>query len=364
MVRKSKKNRNAKVSGANPDAVTEEKQEMKKPEVDFQQEEQKKKERRIANSRKRENYAAAMQGQRAHEDTYRVFYSNTGDASAGGILFRYYAVFDGHGGPNLLSELHVADYCEKYFHLCLLRRLEHTDCRNRDLVVTAIKDSFIEFDTHMHSLYLVDKLGYGATCTMVLVDDTNQVVYQANLGDSRSIIFRDKHIFSATKDHKPTLAEEQARIEKAGGHVTYARTMGEIAISRAFGDFRFKVRRVATTGDGVARNPTSTQDGLVSSSQKTEDIFDPVNGMICAVPDVTVMEIARPMTVILTSDAPFDSAYTNETLVKLYLTSIQRYIAPTAGNADKTLLDRIVNGMVDAVKRTTTDDTTIIIAKI
>jgi hypothetical protein len=41
-------------------------------------------------------------------------------------------------------------------------------------------------------------------------------------------------------DHKPTREDEHKRIRDAGGFVINNRVMGELAVSRAFGDCEFK----------------------------------------------------------------------------------------------------------------------------
>lgn len=43
-----------------------------------------------------------------------------------------------------------------------------------------------------------------------------------------------------SEDHKPSLTEENARIERAGGFVLMDRVMGELAMSRAMGDYQYK----------------------------------------------------------------------------------------------------------------------------
>ena len=51
-----------------------------------------------------------------------------------------------------------------------------------------------------------------------------------------------------SQDHKPSREDEAKRIRDAGGFVINNRVMGELAVSRAFGDVDFKrgikVRRI------------------------------------------------------------------------------------------------------------------------
>lgn len=96
----------------------------------------------------------------------------------------------------------------------------------------------------------------------------------ANAGDSRCVLggFRDASVVShaMSEDHKPENDVETARIEKAGGHVAHmpggARVMGDLNLSRALGDLRYKDRpdlpaaAQKVTADPEIREKTLTSD--------------------------------------------------------------------------------------------------------
>ncbi len=53
-------------------------------------------------------------------------------------------------------------------------------------------------------------------------------------------IFRNFAPILLSEDHKPAREDEAKRIKDAGGFVINNRVMGELAVSRAFGDADFK----------------------------------------------------------------------------------------------------------------------------
>ena len=61
-----------------------------------------------------------------------------------------------------------------------------------------------------------------------------------NVGDSRAIASIKGLPLSLSYDHKPNNIGEQTRIVKAGGFVELNRVNGNLALSRALGDFSFK----------------------------------------------------------------------------------------------------------------------------
>jgi len=67
----------------------------------------------------------------------------------------------------------------------------------------------------------------------------------ANAGDSRAVLSRDGKAIALSEDHKPDGEIEKNRILNAGGTVEVMpggdfRVCGDLNLSRAFGDFRFK----------------------------------------------------------------------------------------------------------------------------
>jgi len=88
----------------------------------------------------------------------------------------------------------------------------------------------------------------GCTAVVVLVvrraDGEGPRLFCANAGDSRAILSRAGRVVALSEDHKPENAGETARIVKAGGFVQQmpggARVQGDLNLSRAFGDLRYK----------------------------------------------------------------------------------------------------------------------------
>lgn len=81
----------------------------------------------------------------------------------------------------------------------------------------------------------------GSTAVGALI--TPQHIFVANAGDSRCTLVRAGTTVAMSEDHKPFLEKEQRRIEAAGGTVTMRRVNGDLAVSRALGDFVYKHMR-------------------------------------------------------------------------------------------------------------------------
>lgn len=64
---------------------------------------------------------------------------------------------------------------------------------------------------------------------------------QVGCGPVSRFVFCAVAIRARVQDHKPSREDETERIKRAGGMVIHKRVMGELAVSRAFGDRAFKI---------------------------------------------------------------------------------------------------------------------------
>jgi len=82
----------------------------------------------------------------------------------------------------------------------------------------------------------------GTTCCLVYIciENGERVVYSANIGDSRTIIVKNKEAKRLSYDHKASDKSEAQRVKKEGGVILRGRLYSTLAITRAFGDYSFK----------------------------------------------------------------------------------------------------------------------------
>ena len=79
----------------------------------------------------------------------------------------------------------------------------------------------------------------GATAIVALVS-ADRRIFIGNVGDSRAVLSSTGEAIPLSTDHKPGNAAEAARIRNAGGFVENGRVSGQLALSRAIGDFDYK----------------------------------------------------------------------------------------------------------------------------
>jgi protein phosphatase 2C family protein 2/3 len=141
----------------------------------------------------------------------------------------FFAVYDGHGGST------VAKFAGQNVH----RRLVTEEAYKNDDYEVALKKAFLGTDEDLLANPAHTRDPSGCTAVAALLTHDNKI-YVANAGDSRSVLGVKGAVKPLSFDHKPTNEGERARISGAGGYVEFGRVNGNLALSRALGDFQFK----------------------------------------------------------------------------------------------------------------------------
>ncbi|KIL62948.1 hypothetical protein M378DRAFT_734992 [Amanita muscaria Koide BX008] len=173
-----------------------------------------------------------MQGWRfSMEDTHVAVLDLDGELNSN----VFFAVYDGHGGG------HVSKYAGENLH----KRLLSEDKYHERDYETALKKAFLGTDEDLLATDEGKKISGGATAVAALLTTDNKI-YVANAGDSRSVIAIKGEAEPLSFDHKPTNQPERARICAAGGYIDFERVNGNLALSRALGDFQYKRNKELT----------------------------------------------------------------------------------------------------------------------
>ncbi|XP_059485252.1 probable protein phosphatase 2C T23F11.1 isoform X2 [Neocloeon triangulifer] len=168
--------------------------------------------------------SSSMQGWRINmEDSHCHILSLPDDP---GTVFL--AVYDGHGGAK------VAQYAGVNLHKFIVKQPEYQTGN----IEEALRKGFLALDQAMLAEESLRDEMAGSTAIVVLIK--NDTLYCANVGDSRAIACIMGKEESLSNDHKPSYPTEKRRIRAAGGWVESNRVNGNLALSRALGDFVFK----------------------------------------------------------------------------------------------------------------------------
>lgn len=177
-----------------------------------------------------------------------------------------FGVFDGHGGDM------VAHYTAQNFLTHLYKELP-SDYNAADFVAKsqlAFEVALMALDAELKGLGVVEsgQDQSGSTSVMTLVSPRHVVC--ANTGDSRAVLSRGGSAVALSYDHKPFNPGEKERIENAGGTVKFNRVNGDLAVSRALGDFVYKR---CDTVEAKEQAVTAFPEVIVQARVPEEDEF-------------------------------------------------------------------------------------------
>lgn len=216
-----------------------------------------------------------------------------------------FGVFDGHGGDftskflaaNFTGVFSRREELQTYLELPITGEKSRQDVNGIALLQKALTNTFLELDEQLLPLQRErteglrsgkikasgsNDLNYdelsaqpstarksntapeeksGSTAVIVLLTPSHIIC--ANTGDSRALLRRGGRTLPLSFDHKPSEVPERLRIGEFGGLVKGKRVNGDLAVSRAFGDFGYKDNHHASDGTYTSR-VASQQKVIVS----------------------------------------------------------------------------------------------------
>lgn len=218
-------------------------------------------------------------------------------------LLAIFGVFDGHGGSVSL------EYLSEHLTRDIFKRLNRTlPTLQLNDFIRIIKDSFFRIDSDLESNGGSKHCGSTAVVAALV---RNRFIVVANSGDSRCILSLDGAAKTLSFDHKPILMNERIRIENSNGYIRNDRINEILALSRAFGDFKFKNNKIHSTSNvHIIKNKKYFKNVIV---------LPPELYQVSVEPDIMVYDLKSqpiPEFVILACDGIWD-CYKNKVLIDM-----------------------------------------------
>nr|GEX09927.1 probable protein phosphatase 2C 49 [Tanacetum cinerariifolium] len=185
-----------------------------------------------------------------------------------GVLYRwplpssFYAVFDGHGGSEAAS--YLKEHAMKLFFIdsdvpqtsdiddFFLEELENSHCRAFLLADQALADE----------CSISDYCGTTALTALIL----GKHLLIANAGDCRAVLCRKGVALQMSQDHRPIYLEEKERVEALGAFIEDGYLNGELAVTRALGDWYMK-SPIGFEASPLTAKPDVTQTVLTEDDE-------------------------------------------------------------------------------------------------
>lgn len=157
----------------------------------------------------------------------------------------YLCVFDGHGGAGA-AEFAAENLIRIVESTTEWKEYVNSSVKDPAKCKLALEEAFLKIDEELRAFQGTSGGVDTSGCTSVTCMITPHHFICANAGDSRCVLGTGGRTVPMSYDHKPTDTEESERILNAGGCVQWKRVDGDLAVSRAFGDFEYKKRNDLT----------------------------------------------------------------------------------------------------------------------
>lgn len=128
--------------------------------------------------------------------------------------------------------------------------------------------------------YWLNDDGSGCCALVCLINDKQVCI--ASTGDCRALLlYKNGTYLPINTEHKPTVPGEEERIKAAGLYVSQNRVLGELAVTRAFGDFKYKGLSTEASKHAVTCIPSCLQFTLDKTMDKivlmTDGIYEGIS---------------------------------------------------------------------------------------
>lgn len=220
--------------------------------------------------------------------------------------FSYAAVFDGHAGFSSVKFLREELHKECVAALQGGHLLNGKDFK---AIKKALTEAFENADAELLKWLdtLNDEIESGATATVIFIRE--DVMFISHVGDSCVVLSKSGKAEVLTNSHRPygnnTISlQEIKRITQAGGWIVNGRICGDISVSRAFGDMRFKNKKYEMLEKGVEEGRWTEK--FVSRIRFNGDL-------VTASPDVSQVSLGPDVEfILLASDGLWDYIKSSE----------------------------------------------------
>ncbi|KAM1171333.1 hypothetical protein ACFX13_022021 [Malus domestica] len=149
----------------------------------------------------------------------------------------FYAVFDGHGGPEAAAYIKRNAMSLFFEDADLPQRMDMDAVFFRELE-NSHRKAFLLADHALADEQSV-RSSCGTTALTALILGRHLMV--ANAGDCRAVLCRKGIAVDMSQDHRPSYLPERVRVEQLGGYIDDGYLNGSISVTRALGDWGLKL---------------------------------------------------------------------------------------------------------------------------
>ncbi|KAE9601528.1 putative protein-serine/threonine phosphatase [Lupinus albus] len=148
----------------------------------------------------------------------------------------FYAVFDGHGGPDAANFV-KRNAMKLFFEDANMLQSYDTDVLFLKKLEESHRRAFLRAD-----LALADEKSINSSCgtTALTALLLGRHLLVANAGDCRAVLCRRGTAVDMSQDHRPSYLPERKRVEELGGFVDDGYLNGYLSVTRALGDWDLK----------------------------------------------------------------------------------------------------------------------------